>query len=73
MKIVPEMKDITYGERLKEMRLPGLKRQKGESRSNNLYMIVNGNEKLDKQDLVVKEETREMREHSKRIKKELMF
>ena len=69
-KTVPELRELTYEDKLKEMRLPVLQDRRERGDLITLYNIVNGIEKLDKQNLVMmKEETRQMRGHSKKIKK----
>ncbi|MPC47606.1 hypothetical protein E2C01_041356 [Portunus trituberculatus] len=52
-KMVPELKDLTSEERLKEMGLPTLQDRRERGDLITMYKIVNGIEKIDKQDLVV--------------------
>ena len=70
-KMVSELKDLTYEERLKEMELPTLQVRRERGDLITMYKVVNGIEKIDKQDLVLlKEEDNERtRGHSKRIRK----
>ena len=70
-KMVPELKDLTYEERLKEMELPTLQARRERGDLITMYYIVNRIDKIDKQDLVVLKEDdgRRMRGHSKRIRK----
>ena len=66
--MVPKLRDS-----LKEMGLVTLQDRRKRDLIT-LHKIVNGIEKLEKQDLVIMEEgTRQMRGHSKKIKKEPMF
>ena len=51
------------------MGLPTLQDRRERGDLITLYKIVNGIEKLDKQNLVMMEETRQMRGHSRKIKK----
>ena len=68
--MVPELREPTYDNTLKEMRLPTLQDRKERGDLITLYKIVSGIEKFNKQDLVIMEEgTREMRGHLKTIKK----
>ena len=67
--MVSELRELTYKDRLKEMGLPTLQDTRKREDLITLWKIINGIEKLDKQDLVMIEEgTRQMREYSK-IKK----
>ena len=70
-KMVPELKDLTYEERLKEMELPTLQARRERGDLITMYKIVNRIDKVDKQDLVVLKEDDggRMRGHSKRIRK----
>ena len=66
--MVPELREFTYEDRLKEMGLPNLQDRRERGDLITLNKIVNGIEKLDKQNLVMMErETRQMREHSRKI------
>ena len=51
------------------MGLPTLQDRRERGDLITLHKIVNGIEKLDKQNLVMEEETRQMRGHSRKIKK----
>ena len=69
-KMVPELRELTYENRLKEMGLPTLQNRRERGDLITLYRIVNGIEKLDKHNQVMmEEETRQMRGHSRKIKK----
>ena len=68
-KMVPELSELTYEDRLKEMGLPTLQGRRERGDLITLYKIVNAIEKLDNQNLVkMEEETRQMRGHSRKIK-----
>ncbi|MPC10806.1 hypothetical protein E2C01_003447 [Portunus trituberculatus] len=66
-KMVPELKDLTYEERLKEIGLPTLqdRREKGDLIT--MYKIVNGIEKIDKEDLVLVTEARKTKRHLQKL------
>ena len=51
------------------MGLPSVQHRRERGDLITLYKIVNGIEKLDKQNLVMEEESRQMRGHSRKIKK----
>ena len=70
-KMVPELSDCTYEERLKEMALPTLESRRERGDLITMYKIVNHMEKIDRQDLVALEEAggREIRGHSRKIRK----
>lgn len=66
-KMVPELRDLQYEERLREMGLPTLQERRERGDLITLYKIVNGFEKMDKQDLVeIREEMGRTRGHSKK-------
>ena len=54
--MAPESRELTYKDRLKELGLPTLQDRRERGDLLTLYRIVNGIEKLDKQDLVIKNE-----------------
>ena len=69
-KMVPELSELTYEDRFKEMGLPTLQDRRERGDLITLYKMVNGIEKLDNQNLVMmEEEIRQTRGHSKKIKK----
>ena len=69
-KMVPELRDLQYEERLSKMGLPTLQARRERGDLITLYKIVNGIEKMDKQDLVVViEKAGRTRGHSKKIRK----
>ncbi len=70
-KMVPELRDCTYEERLKEMGLPTLENRRERGDLITMYKIVNHMEKIDRQDLVTLKEAggRETRGHSRKIRK----
>ena len=65
--MVPELRKLTYEDKLKEMGLPTLQDRR-ERDIITLYKIVNDIEKLEKQNLVMMEEIRQMRGHSRKIR-----
>ncbi|MPD04570.1 hypothetical protein E2C01_100264 [Portunus trituberculatus] len=68
-KMVPELKALTYEERLKEMGLPTLQDRRERGYLIAMYRIVSDIEKIDKEDLVlVTEEARRTRGHVKKIR-----
>ena len=68
--MVPELRELKYEDRLKEMGLSTLQDRRERGDLITLYKIVNGIEKLDNQNLVMtEEETRQMRGLSRKIKK----
>ena len=54
-KMVPELRELTYEDRLKEMGLPTLQDRRERGDLITLYKKVNGIEKLDKQNLVMED------------------
>ena len=65
-KIVPELRELTYEDRFKEMGLPTLQDRRERGDLIILYKIVNVIEKLDNQNQVMmEEETTQMRGHSR--------
>ena len=69
-KMVPELRDLTYEERLTEMGLLTLQDRRERGDLITLYKIINGIKKIDKEELVVvKQEGRQTRGHSKKIRK----
>ena len=69
--MVREIRELTYEYRLNEMGLSTLQDRRERGDLITLYKTVNGIEKLDKQNLVMMEETRQVRGHSRKIKKTL--
>ena len=68
--MVLELRELTYEDRLKEIGLTTLQCRRERGDLITLYEIVNGMEKLDTPNLVImEEETRQMRGHSRKIKK----
>ena len=70
-KMVPELKDLNYEERLEEMGLPTLQVRRERGDLITMYKLVNQIEKVDRQDLVLhmEEGTRRTRGHIKKIRK----
>ena len=50
--MVPEMRELTYVERLKEMKLPTLEERRERGDLITIYKLVNGLEKTDRRDLL---------------------
>ena len=67
-KMVPELKDMTYEERLKVLDLPTLEQRRERGDLISIYKIVSGMDKTGEELLTV--EGRAMRGHNKRIRKE---
>ena len=66
--MIPELRELRYEDRLKEMGLPTLQDRRKRGDLITLYKIVNGIEKLDNQNLVVmEEETRQIKEDQKEL------
>ena len=70
-KMVPEMRDLTYEERLKEMKLPTLEERRERGDLITIYKLVNGLEKTDRRDLLLRGEREAgyMRGHKKKLRK----
>ena len=70
-KMVPELRDLEYNERLKEMELPTLQARRERGDLIMMYKVVNGMEKIDRRDLVIEQESQiqRTRGHSRRVKK----
>ena len=70
-KMVPEIRDLTYEERLREMGLPTLEDRRERGNLIAIYKIVNHMERIDRQDLVALKEDgeRQTRGHAKKIRK----
>ena len=68
--MVPELRDLMYEEKLKEMGLPTLQDRKERGYLITSYKIVNAIEKFEKQDFVVmNEKPGQTRGHSKKIRR----
>ena len=67
-KLVPELRDLTYEERLKEMALPTLERRRVRGDLISVYRMVNGMDKMGED--LLKLDTGTTRGHSKKLKKE---
>ena len=70
-RMVPELKGLTYEERLKEMELPTLQARRERGDLITMYKVVNRIEKIDKKDMVMLKEAdiERTRGHSRRIRK----
>ena len=67
-KLVPELRDLTYEERLKELALPTLERRRVRGDLISVYRMVNGMDKMGED--LLKLDTGTTRGHSKKLKKE---
>ena len=72
-KMVPDLKDLTYEDRLKELELLTLQNRRERGDLVMMYKIISGKEKLDLENLVILAEDRDgnrrTRGHSKKIEK----
>ena len=68
-KMVPELANLTYEERLKKLDLLTLEERRERGDLISLYKFTSGIDKLDRNDLVEIERTRELRGHRKKLKK----
>ena len=71
-RMVPELRDLSYEERLEEIGLPTLQERRKRGDLITMFKLVNNMEKIDREDLVVKveEQERRTRGHNEEIKKE---
>ena len=69
-KMVPEISTLPYEERLKEMNLPTLEDRRERGDLIMLFKMINGIEKLDRENLFVREQREGLRGHCKRLRKE---
>ena len=72
---MPELVDLTYEERVKEMHLTTLKEKKERVDLITIYRLMNNLEETDKKDLILrrKGEARNFREHKKKLQKGICF
>ena len=70
--MVPELEDLTYEERLKEMHLTTLKERRERGDFVKIYKLMSILEEIDRKDLILKrkEEARNLRGHKNNCKKE---
>ena len=69
-KMVPELKDLTYEERLTELELPTLQERRERGDLITLYRIMSGIDKIDNEELVIENEAASRtRGHSRKIRK----
>ena len=70
-KMVPELRDLSYEERLEEIGLPTLQERRERGDLITMFKLVNNMEKMDREDLVVKVEAQERRTrgHMKKLRK----
>ena len=69
--MVPELEDLPYEERLKEMHLTTLKERREKDDLITIYKLMNNHEETDRKDLILrrKGKARNLREHKKELKK----
>ena len=70
-KMVPELEDLTYEERLKEMHLTTLKERRERGDLITIYKLMNNLEETDRKDLILrrKGEARHLKGHKKKLQK----
>ena len=67
-KMVPELSELTYEERLKQMELPTLERRRERGDLISIYRMINGLEEVDENFLILDE--RNTRGHGRKLRKE---
>ena len=72
--MVPDFKDLTYEERIKEIYLTTLKERRERCDLTIIYKLMNNVEETDRNDLILrrKGEARYLRGHKKNLKKEFV-
>ncbi len=70
-KMVPELRDLSYKDRLKEMQLTTLQERRERGDLITVYKLINELEKVDREDLLLTtgEGTRHMRGHSRKLRR----
>ena len=70
-KMVPELTEMTYEERLRAMDIPTLEQRRERGDLIQVYKLVNGMDEVDNNELILKEEidNRHTRSHSKKLRK----
>ena len=70
-KMVPELRDLAYDERLREMELPTLQARRERGDLIMMYKVVNDMERIDRGDLVLERErlSQRTRGHSRKVEK----
>ncbi len=68
-KLVPEISNITYGDRLKEMESPTLEQRRERRDMIMLHKLVNKIDKIDKDDHLLPVRSQWLRGHGKKLKK----
>ena len=66
-KMIPEFQDLTYEERLDRMELPSLEKRRERGDMIAMFRLINGLEKLDREDLLVLNE-RDTRGHGRKLR-----
>ena len=73
-KMVPQVEDLTYEERLKEIHLTTLKERRERGGLITIFKLMNNLEEIDRRDLILEEnkvEARNLREHKKKLQKRI--
>ncbi len=69
MKLVPEISNMTYEDRLKEMELPTLEQRRERGDMITSYKLVNKIDKIDKDDPLLPARSQGLRGHGKKLRK----
>ncbi len=69
MKLVPEISNMTYEDRLREMELPTLEQRRERANIITLYKLVNKIDKIDKNNLLPPGRLQGLRGHGKKLRK----
>ena len=67
--MIPELLNLPYETRLEQLGLPTLEERRERGDLISLYKFTSGIDELDRSDLIMMEEQRELRGHSKKLKK----
>ncbi len=68
-KLVPEISNMIYEDRLKEMDLPALEQRRERGDMITSYKLVKKIDKIDKDDLLLPERSQRLRGHGKKFRK----
>ena len=69
-KMVPELRNLEYMDRLKEMELPTLEERRVRGDMITLYKLINGMDVLDREDLLLPARAQGLRGHGKKLRKD---
>ena len=69
MKIVPELRGMTYKERLRTLDLPTLEQRRDRGDLIQIYKVMNGMDVVDNEELLLRDEviSRSIRDHTKKL------